>query len=216
MAKISLCSSPSPWLIYTKHIQLRRAINLNREYSDMTFSYWCVLTSSSEKWQSNTRECFETCFVTSTTKFGADTISDWKQEKRKGFEVRTLLIFHFGLTVACERIIRFNWPLLLLSAVLLDQPLPQSLEECCYWRWRLQWSCKERQDEHIWAPVRIQSVAALLFSRHIPGEFGLCSVHLELPPSRQLWKTFVFLELLLLFDFIRQKITKCFVTWGNG
>lgn len=69
---------------------------------------------------------------------------------------------------------------------------------------------------HLSTSQRIHSVPALLFSRHIPGEFSLCSIHLKIPPSRHLWKTFVFLELLLLFDFIRQKITKCFVTWGNG
>lgn len=37
-----------------------------------------VPTSSSGKWQSNTREWFEACFVTSTTKFGVDTISGCK------------------------------------------------------------------------------------------------------------------------------------------
>lgn len=69
---------------------------------------------------------------------------------------------------------------------------------------------------HLSTSQRIHSVPALLFSRHIPDEFSLCSIHLKIPPSRHLWKTFVFLELLLLFDFIKQKITKCFVTWGNG
>lgn len=80
-----------------------------------------------------------------------------------------------------------------------------------------QWFCKERwrTDQHVWAApavIRIMSALVLLFSRNIPGEFSLCAVHLKRPSSRHLWKTFAFLELLFLFDFIRQEITKCFVT----
>lgn len=180
----------------------------------MRVDYWCVFTSSSEKWQSNTRECFEACFVTSTTKFGADTISDWKQENRPCLYVVTFLILFSWLMVAYETITRSCSPLLLVSAVLLGQPLLQGWEGCCCWHWMWQWFWKERwTDQHGGAPAAvIRSAPVLLFSRNIPGEFSLCAVHLKLPTSRHLWKAFVFLELLLLFDFIRQKIAKCFVT----
>lgn len=57
-----------------------------------------------------------------------------------------------------------------------------------------------------------QSVTALLFSTDIPCEFRLCAIHLQLPSSWHLGKAFVFLDLLLLFDFIIQEIVKRFVT----
>ena len=42
-----------------------------------------LLTSSSGKWQSNTKEVFAaSCFVTSTTKFGVDTISCYGEKER--------------------------------------------------------------------------------------------------------------------------------------
>lgn len=110
-------------------------------------------------------------------------------------------------------------PLLLVSAVLLGQPLPQSLEGCCYWHWMWQWFCKERwTDQHMWAPQagNYESAPGLHFSRNLPAELSLGAVHLELPSPRHLWKAFVFLELLLLFDFIRQEIAKCFVTCWKG
>lgn len=56
-------------------------------------------------------------------------------------------------------------------------------------------------------------LADLLFSRNTSCEFSLCAIHLQLPSSRHLRKTFVFLDLLLFFDFIRQEVAKSFVTW---
>lgn len=56
---------------------------------------------------------------------------------------------------------------------------------------------------------------ASLFSGHTPAQFSLRAVHLKVPPSGHLGKAFVFLELLLLFDFIGQEITKRFVACGG-
>lgn len=138
----------------------------------MRVDYWCVFTSSSEKWQSNTRECFEACFVTSTTKFGADTISDWKQENRTCLHVVTFLILFSWLMVAYETITRSCSPLLLVSAVLLGQPLPQSWEGCCCWHWMWQWFWKERwTDQHGGAPAAIIRMIRALQSYFSPEIF---------------------------------------------
>lgn len=59
-------------------------------------------------------------------------------------------------------------------------------------------------------------LADLLFSRNTSCEFSLCAIHLQLPSSRHLRKTFVFLDLLLFFDFIRQEVAKSFVTWTKS
>lgn len=56
------------------------------------------------------------------------------------------------------------------------------------------------------------TATALLFSAETPREFSLRAVHLQLPSSGHLRKGFAFLDLPLLFDFIRQEIAKRFVT----
>lgn len=48
---------------------------MKKKLKEMLLPLYTTPTSSSGKWQSNTRECFAACFVTSTTKFGVDTIS---------------------------------------------------------------------------------------------------------------------------------------------
>lgn len=57
---------------------------------------------------------------------------------------------------------------------------------------------------------------ALLFSSNVPREFSLRAVHLQLPSSRHLRKGFTFLDVPLLFDFVRQELAKCFVTCLKG
>lgn len=53
----------------------------------------------------------------------------------------------------------------------------------------------------------------LLFSWDCPHEFGLCAIHLQVPPSRHLGKCLVFLDFFLFFDFIWQEVSKGFVPW---
>lgn len=58
-----------------------------------------LLTSSSGKWQSNTRECFVACFVTSTTKLGVDTISGCREKQDGTYIYFNINTFHLVISV---------------------------------------------------------------------------------------------------------------------
>lgn len=56
------------------------------------------------------------------------------------------------------------------------------------------------------------SMADLLLSRYGAGKFRLGAIQLQLPSSRHLGERLAFLNLLLLFDLVQEKLYECLVT----
>lgn len=73
------------------------------------------------------------------------------------FQIISHFLFRDDAVIICS-----NSPLPLLTSAVLGRPLPQNLEECCYWHWRWQWFCKKKQrDQHSDEPISQRKICGV-------------------------------------------------------